>query len=291
MIKSMTGFGKAECEISGNKISIEIKTLNSKQFDTQIRLPNSYKQKEMEVRTLLLKKLERGKVELTLSLDQSDSVENYSINKTLAKKYFNELNSLASELGVKPDEQIFSSILKLPDVLRSEEHQLDENEWKQILLAIDEAALKCDTYRIAEGHKLEADFKQRIELIVGFLEEIVEFEGDRIERIRAKFRKDLSDIIENQKIDENRFEQEIIYYLEKIDITEEKVRLKNNCEYFLQALDDAESNGKKLNFISQEIGREVNTIGSKANHSDIQKLVVQMKDELEKVKEQLFNIL
>jgi uncharacterized protein (TIGR00255 family) len=291
MIKSMTGFGKTESEISGKKISCEVKTLNSKQFDTQIRLPNSYKQKEMEVRTLLLKKLARGKVEFTLTFDQSGSSENYSINQTLAKKYFEEVNSLAAELGVKPDEHIFSTILKLPEVLQAEEHHLDENEWKQILQGIDEAASKCDVYRISEGYKLEADFRQRIGLILGFLNSIAEFEHERIDRIKAKFRKDLSDVIENQKIDENRFEQEIIYYLEKIDITEEKVRLKNNCEYFLQALADKESNGKKLNFISQEIGREVNTIGSKANNSDIQKLVVQMKDELEKVKEQLFNIL
>lgn len=291
MLKSMTGFGKAECEISGMKISIEIKTLNSKQFDTIIRLPNSYKQKEMEVRTLLLKKLERGKVELTLSLDQSESVESYSINKTLAKKYFTEIQSLAAELGVEPDEDIISTILKLPDVLVSEEHELDENEWKQILVAVYDAAEKCDAYRITEGRKLETDFRNRIGLIVGFLDSIDKFEVERIDKIKTKFRKDLSDIIDEQKIDENRFEQEIIYYLEKIDITEEQVRLKNNCEYFLQALADEESNGKKLNFISQEIGREINTIGSKANNSNIQKLVVQMKDELEKVKEQLFNIL
>jgi len=287
----MTGFGKAECEISGKKISIEIKTLNSKQFDTQIRLPNSYKQKEMEVRTFLLKKLERGKVELSLSLDQSVSTESYSINKALVKKYFEEMNSLGAELGIQPEQEMLSTILKLPDVLQTEEHKLDENEWKLILQAIDDAAQKCDSYRISEGNKLEVDFKQRISLIIVFLDNISEFETERIEKIKAKFRKDLSDVIENQKIDENRFEQEIIYYLEKIDITEEKVRLKNNCDYFIQSLTDKESNGKKLNFISQEIGREINTIGSKANDSNIQKLVVQMKDELEKIKEQLFNIL
>ncbi len=291
MLKSMTGFGKAECEISGLKISIEIKTLNSKQFDTLIRLPNSYKQKEMDIRTLLLKKLERGKVELNLSLDQSKSSENYSINKILAKKYFEEVYLLSKELSLKPDENIISTLLKLPDVLQSEEHELDENEWKQILLWVDDAATKCDTYRITEGHKLEADFRQRVGLIVGLLESISKFEVERISKIKAKFRKDLTDIIDKRKIDENRFEQEIIYYLEKIDITEEKVRLENNCEYFVQALNDKESNGKKLNFISQEIGREINTIGSKANDSNIQKLVVQMKDELEKIKEQLCNIL
>jgi uncharacterized protein (TIGR00255 family) len=287
----MTGFGKAECEISGLKISIEIKTLNSKQFDTMIRLPNSYKQKEMGIRSLLLKRLERGKVEFSLSLDQSKTAGNYSINKTLAKKYFEEIQLLEAELDVKPIDNIISTLLKLPDVLQPEEHELDENEWEQILLSVEDAITQCDAYRNTEGHKLEADFSKRVGLIIGFLNNIMEFEGERIKKIKAKFRKDLTDIIDERKIDENRFEQEIIYYLEKIDITEEKVRLKNNCGYFLQALEDEKSNGKKLNFISQEIGREINTIGSKANDSNIQKLVVQMKDELEKIKEQLFNIL
>jgi uncharacterized protein (TIGR00255 family) len=287
----MTGFGKAECKLTDKKISIEIKTLNSKQFDNQTRLPNLYKQKEADIRALLLKKLERGKVEITLGIDKSESVENYTINKPLAKKYFNEITSLAGELELNNIDDILSTILKLPDVLKPEEQELDETEWDRILQSIEVAIDNCDDFRAMEGNRLESDFKERIGLILGFLENIKAFEEVRINKIKAKFRKDISDVAGNLKIDENRFEQEIIYYLEKIDITEEKVRLKNNCEYFLQAMAEDESNGKKLNFISQEIGREINTLGSKANDSDMQKLVVQMKDELEKIKEQLFNIL
>ena len=291
MLKSMTGFGKAECKLTDKIISIEIKTLNSKQFDNQTRLPNLYKQKEVDIRALLLKKLERGKVEITIGVDQSKSVENYTINKSLAKKYFNEITSLAGELELNNINDILSTILKLPDVLKSEEQELDETEWGRILQSVKIAINNCDEFRTMEGNRLESDFKERIGLILGYLGNIKAFEKERINKIKAKFRKDISDVIGNLKIDENRFEQEIIYYLEKIDITEEKVRLKNNCEYFLQAMAEDESNGKKLNFISQEIGREVNTLGSKANDSDMQKLVVQMKDELEKIKEQLFNIL
>ena len=287
----MTGFGKAECKLSDRKISIEIKTLNSKQFDNQTRLPNLYKQKEVDIRALLLKKLERGKVEISLGIDQSESVENYTINKPLAKKYYDEVRLLASELGVNNIEDILSTILKLPDVMKSEEQELDETEWEQIFSSIEEAASNCNEFRTMEGQRLELDFRERIGLILEYLDGVKEFEEERINKIKAKFRKDLTDVVGNLKIDENRFEQEIIYYLEKIDITEEKVRLKNNCEYFLQTMAENESNGKKLNFISQEIGREVNTLGSKANNSDMQKLVVQMKDELEKIKEQLFNIL
>ena len=291
MLKSMTGFGKAECELPGKKISVEIKTLNSKQFDILTRFPNIYKQKELDIRALLLIKLQRGKIEISLTMDQSESVENYSINKPLVKKYYEEVKLLAGELNINTDGNIMSSLLKLPDVLKSEEQKPDDKEWGQILQCVEVAMLKCDEFRRMEGLKLEGDFRKRIGLIVSFLENIGPFEDGRINKIKAKFRKDLTDIIGNKKIDENRFEQEIIYYLEKIDITEENIRLKNNCEYFLQAMAENESNGKKLNFISQEIGREVNTIGSKANNSDIQKLVVQMKDELEKIKEQLFNIL
>ena len=291
MLKSMTGFGKAKCELPDKRISIEIRTLNSKQLDVLSRIPGIYKQKELDVRTMLLKKLERGKIEISLSVDQSDPAENYTINKTLAKKYYNEISSLAGELGIKSDEDILSVILKLPDVLKPEEQDLDETEWGQIIKSVGVAIDNCNDFRAMEGARLEVDFSERIGLILGFLGNIRQFEKERINKIKSKFRKDLSDIVGNQKVDENRLEQEIIYYLEKIDITEEKVRLKNNCEYFLQAMAENQSNGKKLNFISQEIGREINTIGSKANDSDIQKIVVQMKDELEKIKEQLFNIL
>jgi uncharacterized protein (TIGR00255 family) len=291
MLKSMTGFGKASCELPGKKISVEIKAINSKQLDLILRLPGVYKTKESELRTLLMQKLVRGKIELIIAVDQSGSAENYSINRQLVKKYFADVKMLADELNVPVGEYAFSSLLKMPDVLKPQEQEPDENEWEQIFPAVEDAVGQCDHYRIAEGAKLEKDFINRIALILKFLDNISPFETQRIEKMKERFRKDLSDVVNTRMIDENRFEQEIIYYLEKIDITEEKVRLKNNCDYFLQTLAEDESNGKKLNFISQEIGREINTIGSKANDSDIQKLVVQMKDELEKIKEQLYNIL
>jgi len=291
MLKSMTGFGKAECQLPDEKISIEIKTLNSKQFDILSRVHGLYKQKELDIRAMLLKKLERGKIEITLTVDQSNTAANYSLNKGLAKKYFDEIKSLSDELQLEFENDIIPSILKLPDVLQAEDRELDETTWEQVQLSVMEAINKCDEFRAIEGKNLEVDFINRIGLILGFLDQITPFEEERIDKIKTKFRKDLSDVVGNKKIDENRFEQEIIYYLEKIDITEEKVRLKNNCEYFLQAMAENQSNGKKLNFICQEIGREINTIGSKANDSEIQKLVVQMKDELEKIKEQMFNIL
>lgn len=291
MIKSMTGFGKAECELPDKRISIEIKTLNSKQFDMLARIPNVYRDKELDIRSTLGNKLERGKVELSISVDDNAGYETLTINKSLAKKYYDQILLLSVELGLKADDQILSTLLKMPDVMKSEPKELNEEEWAIVSLAIDEAIFKCDEFRQIEGKQLEIDFENRIGLILGFLDELKPFEEERIQKIKVKFRKDLLEFVNEQKIDENRFEQEIIYYLEKIDITEEKIRLKHHCDYFLITLQEPFSNGKKLNFIGQEIGREINTIGSKANDSSMQKLVVQMKDELEKIKEQLSNIL
>jgi len=287
----MTGFGKAECELPDKRISIEIKTLNSKQFDMLARIPNVYRDKELDIRSTLGNKLERGKVELSISVDDNAGYETLTINKSLAKKYYDQILLLSVELGLKADDQILSTLLKMPDVMKSEPKELNEEEWAIVSLAIDEAIFKCDEFRQIEGKQLEIDFENRIGLILGFLDELKPFEEERIQKIKVKFRKDLLEFVNEQKIDENRFEQEIIYYLEKIDITEEKIRLKHHCDYFLITLQEPFSNGKKLNFIGQEIGREINTIGSKANDSSMQKLVVQMKDELEKIKEQLSNIL
>jgi len=287
----MTGFGKAECELPDKRISIEIKTLNSKQFDMLARIPNVYRDKELDIRSTLGNKLERGKVELSISVDDNAGYETLTINKSLAKKYYDQILLLSVELGLKADDQILSTLLKMPDVMKSEPKELNEEEWAIVSLAIDEAIFKCDEFRQIEGKQLEIDFENRIGLILGFLDELKPFEEERIQKIKVKFRKDLLEFVNEQKIDENRFEQEIIYYLEKIDITEEKIRLKHHCDYFLITLQEPFSNGKKLNFIGQEIGREINTIGSKDNDSSMQKLVVQMKDELEKIKEQLSNIL
>jgi len=291
MLKSMTGYGKAECELNGKKIAVEIKTINSKQFDFLARLPLVYKEKEIEIRTLLLNQLERGKIEMIIKSDATSDNENFSINTDLVKKYYQEISSLASELGLQPGTDILNTILRLPEIMKTEEKMVDESEWEMALETLKNAIQKCDDSRRIEGNHLEWDITKRIKTILDLLQRIEPWEIGRIEKIRTKFRKDMASFIEDHAIDENRYEQEIIYYLEKIDITEEKVRLKNHCHYFIETITEPDSNGKKLSFISQEIGREINTIGSKANDSDIQKLVVQMKDELEKIKEQLFNIL
>lgn len=291
MLKSMTGYGKAECVLSEKKIAIEIKTINSKQFDFLARLPVVYKEKEIEIRNLLLNKLERGKIELTITSDSTIDDESFTLNSTLIKKYYNEISNLAAELGLQPGTDILQSILRFPEIMKSNEKTVDETEWQAVTGSLKNAIQKCDDSRKSEGKNLESDIKNRVAVILGLLRQIEPWEAGRIEKVRAKFRKDLTAFLDELTLDENRYEQEILYYIEKIDITEEKVRLKNHLDYFVETMDEPESNGKKLSFISQEIGREINTIGSKANDLDIQKLVVQMKDELEKIKEQLFNIL
>lgn len=291
MLKSMTGYGKAECELKGKKLAVVIKTINSKQFDFQARLPAVYRDKEIDIRTIIMHHLERGKIELIINTDATDDNENITINTELAKKYYHEISSIAIELGLKPGADILQTILHLPEILKTDERPVDESEWGLIHETIENAIQSCNESRKTEGRHLESDIKQRIATILDLLLRIEPWENARIQKIRTKFRKDLTAYLEDHAVDENRYEQEIIYYLEKIDITEEKIRLKNHCHYFNETMSESESNGKKLNFISQEIGREINTIGSKANDSDIQKLVVQMKDELEKIKEQLFNIL
>lgn len=288
----MTGYGRASGEAGKRKYTIEVKTLNSKQFDMLSRIPQIYKEKELEIRSLLQKKLNRGKIEITITVDESEAEDNYEINRELVKKYFSEIRGLQQEISLKDDDQLLSTILKLPEVIQVSPEKFEEEEWEGLLGIIEEAVDHCDSSRLKEGQILEADFKNRIRFIRKYLAGIKPFEDQRITKLRARLQQDLENYVDDKKIDENRFEQEIVYYLEKIDITEEKVRLDNHCNYFLQTLAEADtSNGKKLNFISQELGREINTIGSKANDSDIQKLVVQMKDELEKIKEQLFNIL
>ncbi len=292
MIKSMTGYGMASGESGKRKYTIEIKTLNSKQFDMLTRFPQIYKEKELEIRSLLQNNLERGKIEITISVDENDANDSYELNRELVKKYYQEISAVQKEMNLGENNQLLAAILKLPEVVQAVPEKLEQEEWEGVFHIITEAINNCDESRIKEGKSLENDFKKRIMIINTLLESVENFEDQRIEKIKIKLRHDLEKFFEEVKIDENRFEQEIIYYLEKIDITEEKVRLSNHCNYFLQTLSEANtSNGKKLNFISQEIGREINTIGSKANNSDIQKLVVQMKDELEKIKEQLFNIL
>ncbi len=292
MIKSMTGYGRAEGEVNNRKFTVELKTLNSKQFDMLSRIPPVYKEKELQIRSILQQKLERGKIEITVNVEDSKADVNFAINRELATQYYNEIIGLQRNLGIENSNEILATILKLPEVIQAVPDVLEEEEWEGMQEIIHQAVALSDDSRIKEGKVLENDFTERIATITALLLNINKYEDQRIVRIKEKLKADLEKYFEEKKIDQNRLEQEMVYYIDKIDITEEKVRLSNHCNYFLQTLAEADTaNGKKLNFISQEIGREINTIGSKANDGDIQKLVVQMKDELEKIKEQLFNIL
>jgi uncharacterized protein (TIGR00255 family) len=291
MIKSMTGYGKSVAEIPQKKVSVEIKSLNSKSLDLNTRLPWLYKEKEAEIRTIISQKLERGKIDLTMNFDVLDNEIVPVINKTVVKNYYSQLKEIAAELKIKTDEQLLSTIMKLPDALKTEKPELADEEWTLVREKILEAVEQLDLYRIEEGKPLEADLIRCVGKILNMLEEVEKFEGDRITKIREKLNSSLIENVGIDNIDKNRFEQELIFYLEKLDINEEKVRLKKHCEYFLEKISSLPPNGKILSFISQEIGREINTIGSKANDASIQKLVVMMKDELEKIKEQTLNVL
>lgn len=288
----MTGYGKAEKFINGNKYVAELKAINSKQFDPLIRIPVSLKSKELDIRSLLSAKLERGKIDFTLNIEESENTQNLILNKSLLKKYYYEVIALQNDLGLENQESsVLSALLRMPEVFQLKNDIADDQNWEKIQEIINETINKCDSSRIDEGKKLMSEFTNRIELIISLLNQVEPFECERIGKIREKFRKEISVIFESDKIDQNRLEQEIIFYIEKIDITEEKVRLRSHCDYFLQTLSQDDSAGKKLGFIVQELGREINTLGSKANDWNIQRLVVLMKDELEKIKEQLYNIL
>jgi len=290
MIKSMTGYGKAECELKDRKVTIEIKSLNSKNLDIYAKIPGLYRQKELEIRNSISKTLQRGKVEIVLYYEVTDDKKGTTINSGVVKNYYNQLKSIATDLSIPESERFLQMALRLPDTLNVERDEIDQDDWKIISKTIGEAMLQLDDFRVQEGEYLKKDIENRIKLINQYKEEITPFELNRTEKIRAKLQENLSHL-SDQEIDKNRFEQELIYYLEKLDITEEKVRLTNHCNYFTEMINEPESNGKKLGFITQEIGREINTIGSKANDSDIQKFVILMKDELEKIKEQMLNIL
>ena len=290
-MKSMTGFGKTVLELPDKKITFEIKSLNSKQFDLNTRIPGAIKEKEMDIRSLVSSELERGKIDLSIFIEKTGESSNYSFNKDLAKTYYKELLSVAEEIDQKNFNAYLPLIVNLPDVMKPEINSIDPNEWTEIKKAILESINLLNEFRKQEGNSLEKIIKKQIHNILDLLDEVPQSEEKRINTIRERINKNLVGFANDKNIDQNRLEQEIIYYLEKIDVTEEKVRLKKHCEYFLETIEEERSVGKKLNFISQEIGREINTLGSKANDVDIQKIVVQMKDELEKIKEQLFNIL
>ena len=291
MIKSMTGYGKAIAETPQKKITIEIKSLNSKQLDLNTKLPWLYKEKEPEIRNLISQRLDRGKIDFSVYCDMLDDEVVTVINKSAVRNYYNQFKEIAAELKIDLDDQIFTAIMKLPDTLKTEKAEMSEAEWEIVRNQIIESITMLDLYRIEEGNSIMLDLKKCIGKILSLLDTVQTFETGRITKIREKLMSLLEENMGPEKVDKNRFEQEIIFYLEKYDINEEKVRLKTHCDYFIETINTPSPNGKILNFIAQEIGREINTIGSKANDASIQKLVVMMKDELENIKEQTLNVL
>ncbi len=285
MIQSMTGYGKTELQLPTKKVTIEIKSLNSKNLDLNVRMPSYYKEKELAVRKKIASNLIRGKVDFSIYVETIGTNVSSEINEDVIKSYMQQLKNVsnASEL------ELLQMAIKLPETIQSKRESLDENEWQQIDIAIDQTLKKIVLYRKDEGEVLKQDFVKRIAIIEDNLGAVTAIDPERIENVKNRLQKAIVEL--EAKVDENRFEQELIYYLEKLDITEEKVRLKNHLDYFSQELNSETSNGKKLGFITQELGREINTIGSKANFAAMQKLVVQMKDELEKIKEQNLNVL
>jgi uncharacterized protein (TIGR00255 family) len=294
MIKSMTGYGKAVLDITGRKLTVEIKTLNSKQLDLNLKIPGYFREKEWEVRALLTRGFERGKIDFYIGTEVTGEMLSYSINRNLAVKYLDELKNLAHELHEDAPADMLAMVLRMPDVMQTSRDELTDHDWTSISAAIEDAMTQANIFRINEGKVLEDDMTSRVHEILRHLTSIEPFEKRRITELREKLLRDFakySGDFNGSAPDQNRFEQELIYYLEKLDITEEKVRLLKHCQYFLETLNESVSQGKKLAFVTQEMGREINTIGSKASDADIQKIVVQMKDELEKIKEQLGNIL
>ncbi len=289
MLKSMTGFGKATKEFEKRTVNVEIRSLNSKGMDLSLRLSNSYREYELELRSEITRLLERGKVDLSVYVESKHVETPVEINSDLAKEYQRKIKQLASELN-EPATDVLHQILKMPDVLKSERREPDENEWKEVKTVINEAVEALNKFRTQEGKSIEKDFSDHLGVIQDCLTKIIELDKSRIAGIKERIKTNLNEVIGADKIDANRFEQELIYYIEKLDINEEKVRLKTHLDYFHTTMKEP-SGGRKLNFIAQEIGREINTIGSKANHAEIQKLVVLMKDELEKIKEQTSNVL
>ncbi len=291
MIKSMTGYGKAIAETPQKKITIEIKSLNSKQLDLNTKLPWLYKEREPEIRNLISQKLDRGKIDLIIYFDMLDDEAVTTINKSAVRNYYSQFMEMAAELNIKLDDQIFSAIMKLPDTLKTEKPEISKEEWELVKGKVAESINMLDLYRQEEGISIMNDFEKCIGKIINLLEDIRKYEPGRISKVREKLMTILEENHVTENIDKNRFEQELIFYLEKYDINEEKVRLKAHCDYFTETMKSQSPNGKVLNFITQEMGREINTIGSKANDASIQKLVVMMKDELEKIKEQTLNVL
>ena len=283
----MTGFGKSVVQLPGKKITIEIKSLNSKNLDLNARIPSSYREKELSLRNMVAKALERGKVDVGLYLETTGENTNTVINETVINTYVKQLQTVTP--GGMENADAVKVAIRLPDALKTEREELDEDEYKAIVANLEDALREINTYRLDEGNSLKTEFELRIKNLKRLLEEVIVLDVTRLDDVKIRLEKAVADL--KVSLDENRFEQELIYYLEKYDITEEKVRLKNHLNYFIESINTKESNGKKLGFIGQEMGREINTIGSKSNYAPMQQLVVQMKDELEKIKEQVLNVL
>lgn len=286
----MTGYGQASTQFKDKKILVEIKSLNGKTSDIRCKVPGSYKEKEIQLRKYLIEKAYRGKFDFTLTIESDKGDDEYGLNKSLFRKYYRELTELKEELNIESGD-IIQSILRIPNVVGATNEEVDEEEWNNVLKTSDEAIKALNNFRAEEGTAAEKDMKDAANSISELLLKIEPFESTRIETLKERFRKNLEDFQTDEKVDRNRFEQEIIYYLEKLDINEEKVRLAQHCKYFFEVLDsDNPEVGKKLGFIAQEMGREINTLGAKANEKNIQQMVVSMKDALEKIKEQVANI-
>ncbi|MGB5388522.1 MAG: YicC/YloC family endoribonuclease [Eudoraea sp.] len=285
MIQSMTGFGKHMVQLPSKKITIELKSLNSKSLDINARMPSAYREKELQLRKTIASSLIRGKIDFGLYVEMTGNESSSVVNEGILKQYMEQLRSIADGEDIR----LMEMALRLPDALKTDREDIDDSEYKIIQDTLDKALKEINNFRSEEGAVLEKDFMERISSIKGLLKKVVKIDPDRLSTIRERLEKAVADL--KAEVDANRFEQELVYYLEKYDITEEKVRLDNHLDYFIETMNSADSNGKKLGFISQEIGREINTIGSKANYAPMQQLVVQMKDELEKVKEQMLNVL
>lgn len=291
MIKSMTGFGKAEFTTSERKVTVEIRSLNSKQLDLSVRIPSIYKDKESEIRSLISEQVGRGKVDLTVNVEHiaGGTVEAGNISAELFKTYYSQITSIADSLSIQERNDIISSILRIPGVIENTTTEVSDEELASLMTAVQESVNALNSFRETEGAHLITDILKHVDKIEEYSLSVPQYEKERIDTIKERLKANLEQL--SVTVDQNRFEQEIIYYLEKLDITEEKVRLKQHIKYFRETVKEGKDAGRKLGFITQEMGREINTTGSKANHTEIQKLVVQMKDELEKIKEQLCNIL
>jgi uncharacterized protein (TIGR00255 family) len=287
----MTGYGKSVADIQHQKLMVEIRTLNSKQLDINMRVPQSFREKEIELRAMLREQLQRGKIDFSISSESSENRVGPVLNKTLAHHYYSQLKAFAKEIGSEEREDFLTLITRFPDIFAADQTVLAVDDWRALREVVKDAMDKVTLFRAHEGSVLEKDFRQRIATILQLLSQVDVFEKARVERVKERIIKSLNENISDIHYDKNRLEQEMIYYLEKLDVTEEKIRLKKHCDYFLEVLDSEETVGKKLAFVLQEIGREINTLGSKSNDADMQKIVVLMKDELEKVKEQMLNIL